>query len=47
MSIVFYNRIAVSGARADALRFRKDARRRLSASLRAHLHLSTIDLSFE
>jgi hypothetical protein len=47
MSTVFYNQIAVSGARADVLRFRKDARRRLSASLKAHLHLSTIDLSLE
>src|ERR1035438_9048021 len=47
MSIVFYNRIAVSGARADMLQFRKDARRRLPASLQEELDLSTIDLSFE
>ena len=47
MSTVFYNHIAVSGARADVIQFRKDARRRLSASLQAQLDLSTIDLSFE
>src|ERR1017187_3849471 len=47
MSTVFYNHIAVSGARPNVLHFRKDARRRLPASLRAALKLSTIHLSFE
>jgi hypothetical protein len=47
MSTVFYNHIAVSGARPNVLQFRKDARRRLPTSLQAQLHLSTIDLSFE
>lgn len=47
MSTVFYNHIAVSGARADVLQFRKDARRRLPASLQAQFDLSKIDLSFE
>ena len=44
---MFYNRVAVTGARAAVLQFRKDARRRLPTSLRAELDLSTIDLSFE
>lgn len=47
MSTVFYNRIAVSGRRADVLQFRTDARRRLSRSQRDELKLSAIAFSFE
>jgi hypothetical protein len=47
MSTVFFNRIAVSGSKISVHQLRKDARRRLPASIRVMLKLSTIDLSFE
>ena len=47
MSFVCFNRIAVTGPKAEVLRFRDDARRRLSSSLRKSLNLPSVAFSLE
>jgi hypothetical protein len=47
MSYECYGPINVTGPRADVLRFRKDARRRLGSRLKSELKLSTVELSIE
>jgi hypothetical protein len=47
MSTVFFNLIRVTGPRAKVLRFRTDARRRLSALHQSTSGFGSVDLSFE
>jgi hypothetical protein len=47
MSFVCFNRIAVTGPRSAVLRFRDDARRRLSPSLKKSLGLPSVAFSLE